>query len=746
MPDMRLRLHLPEGWSSLILLSGMLLCVTWAISSARWIGGLNIIQWVTVGAIISSLLLAKSIFPDAVAHLISAVYGVTWITYLVGTLFSPYLTWQEKMWEQIMRVVLWAQQLTSSGQSRDPLIFVLFIAGLLWIISHVAVWSTFRRQSLWWSTVPAGLALLINLYYGPPHLSGYLVGYLFCALLLAVRTHLYTKERDWRHERVHYEPDIRFNFLRYGVLITVILLIIAWWIPNASASEQLSLMVSHFDEAWGRVQDHWTRLFSSLRYQGRGSPTSFGRRMTLGGPVSLRDVPIFQGHNAGNYWLAVSFDEYTGQGWINNDQNVAYLRANENYPTGDYFAMRREMTQTVKMLVSGSNVLFGAPEPVRFNIPTKMYFTLAPPPQPTSDSPSRIPYPSMFYSRLPLKQNDIYQVVSSVSVADEQTLRQAGNDYPEWIRQRYLQLPPELPERVRELAHIITAEHDNAYDKATAIETYLRNFPYNESIAAPPEGQDGVDYFLFEVMEGYCDYYASAMAVLARAVGIPARVDNGYTRGEYQAESNTFLVREKHAHAWVEVYFPRYGWVEFEPTASQPVIVRPQANTTQGEYLVEDTDRLERAEEEPRPEDLRDELSRSSYPTGGETLNWMQNVRWGGVLSVIALALLGGIVWIRWWRRGWGLSPVERAYERLIAFAPLIGCPCQPHQTPYEYAALLNQLLPAGQAQIQLIVELYVLEKFAGRAGDSEIARQAWREIQPLLLRRMMTRTLARRP
>jgi transglutaminase-like putative cysteine protease len=739
------RFRLPEGWSTLLLLTGMLLCVTWAISEARWIGGLSIIQWVTVGAIVSGLLLAKSILPGVIAHTFSTVYGLAWITFLVGTLFSPHLTWREKTLEQILRVIIWWQQLVSGGQSDDPLMFVLFISGLLWVISYVAVWYTFRTQRIWWATLPAGLTLLVNLYYGSPGLSGYLVGYLFCALALIVRTFLYTQENSWRQRRVHYDPYINFDFLRYGILASVLLLVTAWWIPSAPSSERLSLMVSRFDETWNQVQAGWTRLFSSLRYQGRGTPASFGKRMTLGGPVNLRDVPIFEGQNPGRYWQAVVFDEYTGQGWINNDPDVAYLNPYDAFPPIAKFELSREVTQTVRMLVSGSNVLFGAPQPTRVSIPTKMYLTLAQPPVQTLNGPSQVAYPSMFHSRLPLKQDDVYQVVSSLSIAYEENLRQAGDEYPTWIRERYLQLPPTLPDRVQALAEETVAGLDNAYDKASAIEAHLRTIPYNESIEAPPEGQDGVDYFLFDVREGYCDYYASAMAVMARAVGIPARVANGYTQGEYQSDRGTFLVRERNAHAWAEVYFPQYGWVEFEPTSSEPTIVRPRPGTAEDESPpLDDLSRLDQREEDSGLlGDLGDEPPMPPYVPTGRSGRWMENIRWGGILGAIGVALVGLIVGLGRRRRWLALNAVERAYEDMANYASWLGCPCQPHQTPYEYAAVLSQALPAGREQIRLITELYVLERFASRPGDSELARRAWSEIRPLLLRRILTRMVA---
>jgi hypothetical protein len=147
-------------------------------------------------------------------------------------------------------------------------------------------------------------------------------------------------------------------------------------------------------------------------------------------------------------------------------------------------------------------------------------------------------------------------------------------DYPQEIRQYYLQLPDDLPARVRNLALDITIKETDPYDQAAAIEAYLRQYPYALDVPAPPAGREVADFFLFDLQQGYCDYYATTMVVLARAAGIPARLVVGYSRGAYDEADGTFLVRLRDAHAWVEVYFPGSGWIEFEPTASQPGITR----------------------------------------------------------------------------------------------------------------------------------------------------------------------------
>jgi transglutaminase-like putative cysteine protease len=134
-----------------------------------------------------------------------------------------------------------------------------------------------------------------------------------------------------------------------------------------------------------------------------------------------------------------------------------------------------------------------------------------------------------------------------------------------------------VPERVLDLASDITRGLPTPYDKAKAIEAYLRtNYPYDLEVPVPPADRDVADYFLFDLKKGYCDYFATSMVVLARASGLPARFVSGYAPGSYDAPNAQYVIRELNAHSWAEVYFPEIGWVEFEPTASLPEIERTE--------------------------------------------------------------------------------------------------------------------------------------------------------------------------
>lgn len=159
-----------------------------------------------------------------------------------------------------------------------------------------------------------------------------------------------------------------------------------------------------------------------------------------------------------------------------------------------------------------------------------------------------------------------YEGVSLLPVPRPAEARKAGTDYSAEIRETYLQLPEQLDPRIPEFARKITASANNPYDKALTLESYLRaNFGYTLNLTGKP-GADPLAHFLFETKAGHCEYFASAMAVMLRTLGIPSREVNGFLPGEYNDVGGDYIVRASDAHSWVEAYFPGSGWVTFDPT------------------------------------------------------------------------------------------------------------------------------------------------------------------------------------
>ena len=159
-----------------------------------------------------------------------------------------------------------------------------------------------------------------------------------------------------------------------------------------------------------------------------------------------------------------------------------------------------------------------------------------------------------------------YTGLSRLPKLDTAQLRAAPTESTDAIRAEYLQLPRALDARIPDLAKQVTERANSPYDKAEAIETFLRTrFGYTLSLAGKP-GDDPLANFLFVTRAGHCEYFASAMTILLRTLDIPAREVNGFLPGEYNDLGGDYIVRASDAHSWVEVYFPGSGWVTFDPT------------------------------------------------------------------------------------------------------------------------------------------------------------------------------------
>ncbi len=160
-----------------------------------------------------------------------------------------------------------------------------------------------------------------------------------------------------------------------------------------------------------------------------------------------------------------------------------------------------------------------------------------------------------------------YEASSDLWKPAPETLQDAGHTYPAGIADTYLRLRAIDP-RVRQLARQVTASDKTAFDKAAALENYLRT-KYQYTLDLPQTAPaDPIANFLFERRQGHCEYFASAMAVMLRSLGIPSRVVNGFHSEEFNDLTGNYVVRAKDAHSWVEAYFPGYGWQTFDPTPS----------------------------------------------------------------------------------------------------------------------------------------------------------------------------------
>jgi hypothetical protein len=348
-------------------------------------------------------------------------------------------------------------------------------------------------------------------------------------------------------------------------------------------------------------------------------------------------------------------------------------------------------------------------------------------------------------------------VVARASNADVQSLRTAGTDYPAWLTpftqlyERGIIVTTTQRQNDVEIARlaaqvIADADATNPYDKAKAIETYLRNtqgsdkaplrarpFTYDLETPGPPGGQRAVDYFLLHSHQGYCEYFASAMGVMLRHVGLPARLVSGFGKGQFDAKRG-YVVRAQDAHTWVEVYFPGYGWVEFEPTPdpNYPPIDRPSAPVTDspdGGAVGPTASGNPRDTREPDP-GLTDEgpgVGAIGVAARGLYLPAL------ALLALAALALLALRIYL-------AVSDPGRIWRRLLVLGRRYRVPARAGDTPMEFGQRLAAAVPSIRAPVLQLAWVYTRSCFrqGGLTSEDEgTLGAAWSTVRrryPLLL------------
>jgi transglutaminase-like putative cysteine protease len=277
----------------------------------------------------------------------------------------------------------------------------------------------------------------------------------------------------------------------------------------------------------------------------------------------------------GLLWRGQTYDRYTGRGWEISD----YFRQQGVKITPYEIAMRSALKIWQGKLLAYRLPAYTVAENIRsirsvrqvFEVKKLRYFVLFAAAEPRVVQCDRL---------IEITENDgslethrsygadmPYRVISDVSSATPDELRNATNEYPKRITEKYL-TTPESTWAVRALARRITAHARNNYDKAMAIQDYLtENCTYDLNAPATPMGEDAVDNFIFKSKKGYCDIFSTSMAIMCREVGIPSRWVTGFATGEYDGSDQKYHVKLKDQHAWVELYFPRYGWITFDPTS-----------------------------------------------------------------------------------------------------------------------------------------------------------------------------------
>ena len=728
--------RLKSSWLPVTLVASLLSSVALSIQEANWVDkDQRVVQSLWL-AVLLGWLWARSRFKGLFVTLYAVlILLVTALQVTAEVIPSPpaisldgFWPWVNEMnlrWVKFaLRAGGWVEILQSGKRLEDTGLFVILLVFLVWGSIFWLMWWMLRGRRVLLGMLPLAFWMAVNVNLSRQPLS-YYFSFLMLAFLLIAHEDFYCRHRDWEARRVDYPDQLGIEWGLSAVTIALAALLVArlgTLVGTPEGWELISKWVRSTHQQTSERVDQWfVGVNTPPPGPGGGKPVLYASTPNLneiGSPLPQGSDTIMWVHTSdpppppleeyrsgvwveevkGHYWRSGVYDVYTGRGW----EEVTPL--SDRDPGG---SLQPDEAAEPGLPASEGRYYLRQEYEVEA-VPTGHLFAVNEPVNPGAGARLRAA-PGDGGALLEGKASN-YTVISAATRVTGDELAAASTRYPEEVRTHYLQIPSNLPARVIRLAERVAGEAATPFHKAILIQNYLRsNYPYNLAVKLAPPDRDVVDYFLFEQEEGFCSHYASAMVVMLRSQGAPARVVTGYATGSWNISRAAYQVTVSSAHAWVEVYFPGYGWVEFEPTAYQapfryPEIGRSSANAPAAGRA-----------QPPKPE-----VSRFLLPA----------------LAVIALALVGlPFYLLRVFRaaRGSALQQVNGLYRQMRRALGWAGLHAAVSVTPDEYLALYRQELSQYERLYKALrraTDLYRQASYSPhppRSVDARIASDLWR-------------------
>lgn len=759
------------GWLVLALVVVMASCMPLAIQDIQWLDNVAILWPTALIAVVAGIVLANRQGRRAVDLLAGVILGAAGIFLVLGRVLPTWrrvgentqalIAWIvqpftgkaaanpiphavavtfDRIVAFILQIISWAQSGGSGQPDIDNRIFLFLLSILTWGVTFYMAWALYRGVNPLAAIMPHG-ATLISLVVLGGQGSKFVVVFLVCAFLLVMRLHIMALERRWNRSNVDYPSSVSVELFATGAVFIVLVAALSVLLPAAPQNLLAVKFWAFFNGPWSTLEANVGEAFTGVRHKVGGNA---GSDLFLGGSLSTSanttvmyvttdeppppDLPEEQLQAMGysepvHYFRGVAFTQYDGRGWGNDGKvkgrshyglpiapdgepivdgarEVPQERTEDrlpNQPINPSPPGADKIVQQVEKVESRSAIMYA------YDVPTQL------------DQPYTVHELGGAQTRIDLKgSSKKYQVVSEVLSPTAPQLRAAGTTYPDWIGP-YLQLPS-IPSRVADLAKQWTAQAATPYDKVHAIEENLRKIPYSTDIP-PPGGHDAVDYFLFDAKQGYCEYYASAEVVMARSVGVPARVVSGYATTTYNRTKGAYEVDEADAHTWVQVYFPNIGWVDFEPTPINPEINRPEGANGESEASA------------PFIENPRE--------AGVQRPPLIDPKVLVGAAAVMLVAFFAFAIRRQWEAELTAEAMIALVYGRMCRYAGWFGQRRHAYETSLEYGyriadrfALVEE---AVADQIRRIAVLFVLAQYAGKPlgeAEKQEAKKAWKAVR----------------
>ena len=785
-PSPRLRLALVPGamwgrtratmtgavvWSA-VLVFLLTFSVARSTATAGWVPGIEVVPLVALGGALLMGVLAVLPIPWAAALGAGLVLGPL----VAAVAAAPTIHAQHPFDPMSLRLLtIWWGRITDGSAALDPAFYLYLICWLMWITGGWLSWCVLRWRRPLLGLIPGAAAFATNLLNYPIDQNGYTLAILVLTLALLLWTNYTTSIASAIHARVKLTGDARWDFWESGLVAMAALIVLGIMLPPLSTADRTVQMESSVFTNWAQFQQRVSHLGGIGNGHGSSGTVGFSTDVSLLNSLTrTRDIVFTytsSDYSGQPYFRGVNVTETSGGQWRYSNAFTIKDPLEKNFiPSyAENYQKLAAARFNIKMVLppSGNNdILFYPNQLYRTDRQALAIETVLV--DPTHIVPqvllpaSEVWAIDRLQSISPPVSTGNYTVTVDQSIATDAELQAAGTNYPDWVAP-YATLPssgyrtPQVLDKIKQLALQVTAGAVTPYDKAAAIEAYLRdpnNFKYTlDPQPKRPAGADPIDWFLFSSKQGYCEFFASAMGDMLRSIGIPTRLVNGFGPGSLDTSSNAMVVRSLDAHTWVETYFPSYGWIPFEPTADgvyNPINRGVPANSNL--CLREngcDTPPSTPARPGALPVPGSHTGNIDAGGSGGGSAAFKFHLPDAATMTTIVGVLLALLLLVfaaasRYLRP----RTVMSVWKRLLVLVRLAGAERRPGETPLELGRRMAQNFPEASDPLRMLAAGFVVAAYApphlAETGRTTVM-EAWTALRPMLLRRIAARLRLRR-
>lgn len=577
-------------WNDWLLTIGLLIMLfiaAYSLEYTQWAENLNKVTALAILGGILGIMIGNSSFHKKTTCLLIVLYSVVVLSWqLIFTLTSE-VSWLENIQIFRNRINITFYHLLNNIPLEDSILFFIFSGFFYWIMSVWAGFGLVRKRRPWLPLLICGILLIVTQFFQPNVYRSVLIsgGFIFLFIMLIGRMNFLKKNADWLAKNATIDLETRVGISRTVLAASLILVVCSWSIPYLTkvltrGTKEQQQIAQKFENTWQALENflaplHQRPLAKESQF---GDILSLGLGQPLGEDVLFAIIAPSEDFFDGRYfWRARIYDTYENGEWSNSDLEEKIIDAGSSLY--DSQIKTSENNPFIVVASQEINYFYTINSTFSINQQGRVYYN-------EHNGETEI------IATLPitrLQENDTYQFQANPTMPFYEELEAEVSNYPEWVKEKYLQIPDPISDQIKIIATEITNDIDNPFEKVMEITNYLRKeIQYTTEIEEIPNNKDPIEWVLLDGKKGFCNYSASAEVMLLRALGIPARLVVGYAQGREIEKGKVFEVQIKDSHAWPEVFFPNHGWIIFEPTSAQPQIQFPrmeiESNNVVGDF------------------------------------------------------------------------------------------------------------------------------------------------------------------